>query len=135
MSYLVLKDVRKGYGRPGARSEVLGGVDLSIEVEKLRQQHVLTLTGQRRVAGREFQLIVGIWLDSSFKDKAPSLVVQAQSDAYFRILERHTEARDVFRLGNQLVWMTPSGTALLLDKDGKTALEDEEIDKLFAPAK
>jgi Ca-activated chloride channel homolog len=111
------------------------GVNLSLEVEKLRQQRLLSQTGQRQAAGREFQLVAGIWLDSGFKEKAAAVVVQAQSDAYFRILERCAEARDVFRLGNQLVWMTPSGTALVLDKDGKTKLDDAEIDCLFVPAK
>jgi hypothetical protein len=112
------------------------GVDLSIEVEKLRQQGILSQTGERKAAGREFQLIGGIWLDREFKEKMPVVVVKAQSNAYFRILERRSEAKDLFRLGNQLVWVTPSGTALVIDsKDGKTDLDDKVIDKLFIARK
>ena len=45
-------------------------------------------------------------------------------DAYFRILEMHPEIKDVFRLGNHVVWVTPSGTALIVDaNDGKEKLE------------
>jgi Ca-activated chloride channel family protein len=44
--------------------------------------------------------------------------------------------KDVFRLGNYLVWVTPSNTALVIDaNDGKEKLTDEEIDKLFVAAK
>jgi len=63
-------------------------------------------------------------------------VVKAQSDAYFHILERHAAVKDVYRLGNHLVWVSPSGTALVVDaNDGKDKLSDEEIDKLFVVAK
>ena len=52
------------------------------------------------------------------------------SDAYFRILERQPEIKEVFRLGNHLVWITPSGTALVIDtSDGKEKLTDEEIEQ------
>jgi hypothetical protein len=112
------------------------GVDLSLEVDKLRQQRLLSQASERKAAGREFQLIGGLWLDKDFKEKAEAIVVKAQSDAYFRIIERRPEARDVFRLGNALVWVTPSGTALVIDsKDGNSKLDDKEIDKLFIPKK
>ena len=40
--------------------------------------------------------------------------------------------KDVFQLGNHLVWVTPSGTALVIDtSDGKEKLTDDEIDTLF----
>jgi Ca-activated chloride channel family protein len=38
----------------------------------------------------------------------------------------------VYRLGNHVVWVTPSGTALVIDTtDGKEKLDDAEIDALF----
>jgi Ca-activated chloride channel family protein len=44
--------------------------------------------------------------------------------------------KDVFLLGNHLVWLTPSGTALVIDAgDGKDKLGDEEIDRLFVAKK
>jgi Ca-activated chloride channel family protein len=44
--------------------------------------------------------------------------------------------KDVYRLGNHLVWVTPSGTALVIDaSDGKDKLSDEEINKLFVATK
>jgi Ca-activated chloride channel family protein len=112
------------------------GVDLSIELGKLREQKRLGLLAQRRVGECVFQLVGGVWIDTSFKEESPALVVKAQGEAYFRILERHEQAKDVFRLGNRLVWLTPSGTALVVDaNEGKEKLTDSEIDKLFATKK
>ena len=66
----------------------------------------------------------------------PVVAVKAQSDAYFRILERHGKVQEAFQLGNHLVWVTPNQTALVIDtKDGKETLSDEEIDKLFVATK
>ena len=62
----------------------------------------------------------------------PTLTVKAQSDAYFRLLEKQPRLKEVFRLGNHLVWVTPNGTALLIDtSEGKEQLTDAEIDRLF----
>jgi len=44
--------------------------------------------------------------------------------------------KDVFRLGNHVLWVTPNKTALVIDtEDGKETLSDEEIDKLFVSGK
>ena len=52
--------------------------------------------------------------------KMDIVTVKAMSDAYFRILELQPQMKEVFRLGNHLVWVTPSGTALVIDvNDGK----------------
>src|SRR5207248_6965690 len=80
------------------------GVDLSIELGKLREQRRLGLLTQRRVGAQVFQWIGGMWIDTAFKEKSPALVVKAQGEAYFRILQRHEQAKDVFRLGNRLIW-------------------------------
>ena len=41
--------------------------------------------------------------------------------------------KDVFRLGNHLVFVTPSQTALVIDaNDGKDKLTDDEMAALFA---
>ena len=90
----------------------------------------------RNVQGRNMLELGGVWVDEGFKDKARTVIVKAQSDAYFRILERHPVVKDVYRLGNYVVWVTPSNTALVIDTDqGKDKLSDEEIDKLFVAAK
>ena len=80
----------------------------------------------------------GVWIDETFDGKAKTIAVKAQSAAYFRLLERQPTLRDVFRLGNHLVYVTPSGDALVIDTtDGVETLPDADIDRLFtvAPAK
>jgi len=39
------------------------------------------------------------------------VTIKAMSKAYFNLLDRQAEVKDVLRLGNHLVWVTPSGTA------------------------
>jgi Ca-activated chloride channel family protein len=121
--------------RDGVQAGKLG-VDLSVQMQNLRNQCQLDATALRNVQGRNCMELGGVWIDEGFDAKMPTLVVKAQSDAYFRILERQPQVKDVFRLGNHLVWVTPNGTALVVDTgDGKDKLSDAEIDKLFVAKK
>jgi Ca-activated chloride channel family protein len=112
------------------------GVDLAVYNCNLRNQMRLEQTAQRNAYGRNCMEIGGVWIDEKFDAKTPTLVVKAQSDAYFRILELQPKMKDVYRLGNHLVWMAPCGTALVIDtSEGKEKLDDAEIDKLFVAKK
>jgi Ca-activated chloride channel family protein len=112
------------------------GVDLSVQMNNLRNQSQLEYRASRNVAGRNCLEIGGVWIDEQYNPKMPEVTVKAQGDAYFRILERHAEVKKVFQLGNHLVWVTPNGTALIVDAShGKDKLSDEEIDKLFVAKK
>jgi Ca-activated chloride channel family protein len=121
--------------REGVQTGKLG-VDLSVQSNTLRSQERLSQTAVRKVAGRSCLEIAGVWIDEGFDAKMPTVVVKAMSDAYFRILERHPEVKEVFQLGNRLLWVAPNGTALVIDtREGKEQLADAEIDKLFAANK
>jgi len=112
------------------------GVELSVQMNNLRNQSRLSNTALRQVAGRNCLEFGGVWIDEAFNSKMLTLAVQAQSNAYFRLLERHPEIKPVLQLGNYLVWVAPSGTALIIDaNDGKKELTDAEIDKLFVAKK
>ena len=109
------------------------GVDLSIQCCNLRNQCRVEQTCQRDLLGRDCIEIGGIWIDTGYDvKKTKTVAVKAMSDGYFRLLDKHPELKEVFRMGNHLVWVTPSGTALLLDTcDGKETLTDDEIASLF----
>jgi Ca-activated chloride channel family protein len=108
------------------------GVDFAIEANNLKAQSRLTPTAQRKIVGRTCLEIGGIWIDDGYDAKMTTLTVKAQSPAYFRILERQPGMRELFRLGNYLLWVTPSQTALVIDTtQGKEDLTDAEIDALF----
>jgi Ca-activated chloride channel family protein len=113
------------------------GVDLSIQCCNLKNQSRVEQTAQRNLLGRDCIEIGGIWIDMGYDvKKTKTVAVRALSDAYFRLLEKHPELKEVFRMGNHLVWVTPSGTALLLDTcDGTETLTDDEIANLFAVKK
>jgi Ca-activated chloride channel family protein len=112
------------------------GVDLSCQTQNLRNQARLEQTAMRNVYGRNCLEIGGVWIDEGFDAKMTSLVVKAQSDAYFALLERQPKLKEVFRLGNHLVWVAPNGTALVIDTGaGKDKLTADEIAKLFVAKK
>jgi len=112
------------------------GVDLSVQMNNLRNQSRLEQTAYRTVAGRNCVEIGGVWIDEGFDAKMKIISVKAQSDAYFRILERQPKIKEVFQLGNHVVWVTPNGTALVIDMNhGKEKLDDAEIDQLFVAKK
>ena len=112
------------------------GVDLSIQMQALRQQARLERTALRQANGRNCLEIGGVWIDEGYNAKMPTLVVKAQSDAYFLLLHRQPRLREVFQLGNHLVWVTPSGAALIIDTtEGKDSLSEAEVDRLFVARK
>jgi Ca-activated chloride channel homolog len=113
------------------------GVDFAVQNNALRFQNRLTNAPNRCVQQRNLLECGGVWIDDKFDPKMKTVVVKAQSKAYFRILERQPKISEVFALGNYLVWVAPCGEALIVDRnDGQEALSDEAIDRLFvAPAK
>src|SRR5262249_2845801 len=111
-------------------------VDLSVQTQNLRNQARLEQTAVRNVRGRNCLEIGGVWIDEGFDAKTPTLVVKAQSDAYFRILERRPEGQDTSPPGNHARRGTARGTALVVDTtEGKEKLADDEIDRLFVARK
>jgi Ca-activated chloride channel family protein len=112
------------------------GVDLSVQTNNLRNQIRLSNSAVRNVYTRECLEVGGVWIDQGFDAKMKTVTVKAQSNAYFRILERQPKMRDVFRLGNYVVWVTPCGDALVIDaNDGVSELPDADIDRLFVARK
>src|SRR5262249_21058079 len=111
------------------------GVDLSVATAQLRSQTRLSQTASRQAAHRTMREISGLWIDDAFDAKLKTVAVKAMSKAYFKILERQPQTRDVFRLGNHLIWVTPSGAALIVDESsGREEMSNDEIDRLFKPA-
>src|SRR5207247_4400740 len=71
------------------------GVDLAVEACNLRTQCRLTQTALQQCAGRNCLEIGGVWIDEDFTAKTPALVVKCMSTAYFRILERQPQVKEV----------------------------------------
>ncbi len=111
------------------------GVDLAVQMNQLRNQERISRTANRNVQSRNLLELGGVWIDDAFDAKMPGVTVKAMSAAYFRILERHPKMREVFQLGNWVIWVTPSGSALIIDQGaGQEEMTDEAIDRLFTAA-
>ncbi len=112
------------------------GVDFAVQNNALRGQNQLVRTGSRNVQNRNIVEVGGVWIDDGFDAKMETVAVKAQSEAYFRILERRPEMKDIYALGNYIVWVTPSGKALIIDAgSGLETIEDAAIDRLFVAPK
>jgi Ca-activated chloride channel family protein len=112
------------------------GVDFAVQNNALRTQECLNShVASRYVQNRNVVEVGGVWIDEGFTPKLESITVKAMSPAYFRMLERQPSVRDVLKLGNYVVWVTPSGRALIIDQGaGQEELADADIDRLFVPA-
>jgi Ca-activated chloride channel family protein len=124
-------------GRGGETQTGKLGVDLSCETNNLRSQsQLLTNSAVRRVGATNCLEVGGVWIDEAYNAKLKTVTIKAMSLAYFKLLERQPSVRQVLQLGNHLVWVTPSNTALVIDvNNGVTMMSDKEIDALFVPAK
>jgi len=112
------------------------GVDFAVQTQNLRYQSNMDRSAVRNVLGRRCLEVGGVWIDEEFNAKTPAVVVKAQSEAYFQLLKQRPELRRVYGLGNHLVWITPSGTALVVDgNSGKDKLTEAEVNKLFVAKK
>jgi Ca-activated chloride channel family protein len=125
-----------GQGQLAQTQQNQTGVDYSVNMNSLKSQSQLARSAQRRVQGRNCIEVNGVWIDDQFKKDTPTLEIRSMSDGYFKLLEKRPELKEVFQLGNALVWITPSGTALVIDPtSGKETLNDDEIAKLFVAKK
>jgi Ca-activated chloride channel family protein len=108
------------------------GVDVALEVNALRTECRVTGKVTRQAFGRTLVNVGGAWVDDKYDAKLPVVRVKAQSDAYFRLLEKQPKLKEVFQLGNRVAWVTPGGSLLVIEAgEGKDQLSDEEIAKLF----
>ena len=108
------------------------GVDLAEQLSAMRNQERVDGATNRQAGGRSCLNVNGVWIDEGANDKLPVVKIKAQSEAYFRMLQRHPEMKEVFQLGNRVVWVTPSQTVLVIDATaGEERLSDADIDRLF----
>ncbi|MBM4069301.1 MAG: VWA domain-containing protein [Planctomycetes bacterium] len=112
------------------------GVDLSVRMNELRNQTRTVRTATRLANGRNCLEVGGVWIDDGFNPKMKIVAVKAMSKAYFRILELQPRMREVLSLGNYVIWVAPSGTALIIDlNSGREEMPDADIDRVFTRAK
>lgn len=112
------------------------GVDLSVQNQNFRDQITVSETAIKQISGRSMIEVGGVWIDEGFQKSMPTMIIKAQSDTYFRLLEKQPQLRKLFGLGNYLIWVTPGNTALVIDtQEGKNRISDKEIEQMFAPNK
>ena len=75
-------------------------------------------------------------MDDAYDAKMTTVRIKALSAAYFKLLQKQASLGEVFKLGTRIVWVTPSGTALVIDPTaGEESISDEQIEALFRAKK
>jgi hypothetical protein len=87
----------------------------------------------RNINKRNFYNIRGVWVDSEFSEKMPSINVQFASDAYFKLLELKPELKDILTLGEKLI-VTVDGKAIFISENVENPVSVEELEKLLKKA-
>ena len=65
-----------------------------------------------------------------------TLRLRVMGHAYFRLLAHHKDLGAILSLGNRVTWVSPSGTAIVIDKAGQDEVTDSVLDRLFeSPSK
>ena len=66
--------------------------------------------------GRNCMELGGVWIDEGFTAKMEAVTVKAQSNAYFKLLDKQPKMKEVFQLGNNIVWVAPNRLSALITK-------------------
>jgi Ca-activated chloride channel homolog len=120
-------------GLPSSGKEA---IDLAERVADLKNgTRAERSTSERTIAGRRFRKAGEAWVDESFKSSMATVRLRVLGQAYFRLLAAHPELSAIFALGNRVTWVTPSGTALIIDKLGQDNAADAVLNRLFDRAK
>lgn len=83
----------------------------------------------RRAAARTFLLRSGVWTDTGYKPATNKVRVKAFSEAYFSIVERIPELKEVFALGEKVI-VSGRDVAIEVTEDGVERLSERELSSL-----
>ena len=119
---------------PGAGQASSGkeAVDLAQGLAELKTAaQADTSAAPRTIVGRTFRKVGDAWVDQGFTPKMPPSRLRVLGKAYFRLLASHPELRSIFALGNRITWVSPSGTAVIIDSQGQDDADQASLDRLF----
>jgi len=112
------------------------GVDVARRLRELKESDRSgdpSAAGFRKASGTRFVLYRGLWVDERFPADAAVVSVKFGSEAYFRLLEKQPSLVEAFKLGTDVVVLTPSGRVLAVaSAAGDEKMSDAQIDALFS---
>jgi Ca-activated chloride channel family protein len=110
-------------------------VNLAVALNELKAaQNAATIQAVRTKGKSKFLAVGRVWVDMAYGEGLKIVRVKYLSEAYFEVVAKVPGAKEVLSLGPQIIWKTPSGTALVIDDvDGKEKLSDAEWKLLLAP--
>jgi Ca-activated chloride channel family protein len=92
-------------------------VQLSEAIQDYKRKDVAgeQLAGVRRVEGRVFYLIGGVWVDSRYKETMKRVTVKFAGDDYFKFVADNPEIRKCLALGEKVIVCLDENTAVVVE--------------------
>jgi len=87
----------------------------------------------RRVSGRTFANINGVWVDTSVKKDQKTLTVKFGSDAYFAIVKAAATLKDAFALGDKVI-LVIGDYCVSVGDEGVEKADDADVKAVTAAA-
>jgi Ca-activated chloride channel homolog len=107
-------------------------IDLAQRLAELkREARTRASLTSRTIAGRRFRKLGDAWVDEGYRPNMPSVRVRLLGTTYFGLLACHPELGQIFGLGNDVTWVSPSGTALIVSKNGPDQIDNPRLDRLW----
>ena len=111
-----------------AASKQLGDMKKAQVANNAEQEEML---GVARAAGRTFTRKNGVWTDERYKPEMDVVEIKYLSDAYFQLLQRQPELKEVFALGDKAIVVLESGKAIRIGENGEDELSRKQLDALL----
>ncbi|HOX45889.1 MAG TPA: hypothetical protein PK668_19970, partial [Myxococcota bacterium] len=111
-----------------------GAVDMAQAVQDLKKADSDNaerdeMAGIRYAGGRSFRFQGGAWVDLEYTPGMQVLKLKYMGKAYFALLQKSTELKRVFTLGERLIVVVGKGKAIEVSADGRDDVPDGELTK------
>ncbi|MBY0588560.1 VWA domain-containing protein [bacterium] len=107
-------------------------IDVAQAIQEMKQAE-RTFEQSKRVGGRSFVLVRGVWVEEGLDPKKEILRVQFLSDAYFEIASASIPLRGILALGSRVVFMGDNGQAVSIEASGLVSLSDDHRRQILGP--
>ncbi len=108
-------------------------IDLAEQVAAFKSSNSGLARDVRTIAGRRFRKAGNYWVDQTYKPRTPIVHIRFLGKAYFALAAEHHELGPILALGREIIWVSPSGKALMIDTQGDDDMPGPAREALFVP--
>lgn len=118
-----------GGGQPNAAGMSPSGqhaVEYATQLGRLKKANE-AVSAARTIGGKTFLHVDGIWIDETVTPDVKPVELKYLGSAYFKLLELRPELKEIFALGEHVLWVSPTGQAIFITTEGRDEVPEEEL--------